>query len=335
MKDSLVLFFAVIQASLCFVAAVHFNQNNDTSTIEGFTGNLRQRQLPIKRISKPPRSIVPTNNGNIEYDQDDMFRITKRGRVHIPQNYLDDVQEGSELGVHLMADEAQLYFPIGKRNVLHNGGGIGVYGEQVDSEGHLVSTLSLVQHNVAGSRNPVVSGSMWSKEYVYQIRPQSNGQHLVTRRRIKDFWDERTVVSDGSEEEENQRNRRSLQQDDPGTLDVMVVYTRAAMCKAANYNNRDCAITAANMMPIETVIKTAVYETNMAMNNTQIPTQFRLVHMELDYDFNEYNTSTSSWPDTLRWLQGTNDPWFPTVQQTRDRVGADFVVLLTNGPYYW
>jgi len=121
-------------------------------------------------------------------------------------------------------------------------------------------------------------------------------------------------------------DERNMQQEDSGSrIDVMVVFTKMAMCKEASQRS-SCPSTVSNQGPIRSRIDLAVQETNTAYSLSGINTHLRLVHAYLDESYNDVGVSEKS----LDNLTFQNDGKLDSVHQKRDQYGADIVVLITG-----
>lgn len=74
--------------------------------------------------------------------------------------------------------------------------------------------------------------------------------------------------------------------DDPGVIDIMVLYTKEAMCEAAGVDLSSCTY-AAHKSTIEAQIDLGVANNNVAFTNSDIDTQLNLVHKYLDDTYTE------------------------------------------------
>jgi hypothetical protein len=109
---------------------------------------------------------------------------------------------------------------------------------------------------------------------------------------------------------------QTLESDDDGSkIDVMVVYTLAARQSAGG-----------TVTDIETLIDTAVAETNTGYQNSGVSQRLNLVHTE-EVDYSESNFD---WESTLFLLSGTSDGVMDNIHAMRDAYCADEVVLLVG-----
>jgi len=232
-------------------------------------------------------------------------------------------------------------------------GATNYYFSGESTSGASLATLSLTRR-VFQDGKQVVAGSVQDGEAIYQIR-QVTGE-IVSFEEFSqlDFDDELEVEEDEvSSESVNstdfsyalglvdqvdlpihslEPSKRFLSSDDGSVLDVLVLYTKGAMCSAAGYSpGGRCEATRDNVLSIETIIRLAIVEGNQAMSNSGIPARFRLVKSHLDLEYDEYS---DSWLETLSSLRRTQDRKLDYVQSMRTRYGADFVVMLVDKNQY-
>lgn len=98
-------------------------------------------------------------------------------------------------------------------------------------------------------------------------------------------------------------------------VDVMVVYTPAAAAALSQQGG------------IESLIATAVAESNLAYVNSAINLQLNLVHAE------QVSYTESTFSNDLSRLRGSSDGYMDAIHATRDAVGADMVALIRAGAY--
>jgi hypothetical protein len=238
-----------------------------------------------------------------------------------------------EINVQFAIDEPHHRIVIKSKSETGPGPSVSIYGEERDESGKVVATLTLIER-MFGEESQV-SGSFWTEGYLYQVSFDAHGKQFVLIQKSDEFVDEEHIehkdnIFSRHLEEERVRNLRG--DDDPGTLDILVLYTKAAMCLQAGYETTDCPVTAGTQRPVEAMIDLSVYETNLAFQNSKIPTQLRLVHTELDPDFIEAGIPIDQ---ILRWLRDKDDPHFAAVHKTRNLVGADFVSLIIESHSAW
>jgi len=226
-------------------------------------------------------------------------------------------------------------------------------GESTTSGGATVSTLSLTRR-VFQDGKQVVAGTVQDGEKIYRIRQVTGGAVVFEEFSQLDFDDELEVEEDeasagslnsvgfsydlGPVDQVDLPSHslgapeRSISPDDGRVLDVLVIYTKGAMCSAAGYSpGGRCETTGDNLLSIESIIHLAIIEGNQAMSYSGIPTRFRLVKSHLDLEYNDYS---NSWSDTLSSLRRTRDRKLDYVHSMRTRYGADFVVMLVDKTRY-
>lgn len=108
----------------------------------------------------------------------------------------------------------------------------------------------------------------------------------------------------------------SAMTDDPGQIDVLVVYTTKAKDAQGGTNN------------MLALINNAVALANQAYTNSGIATQLRLVGT-LETTYNEGTTNTDFY-DSLNRLTNTSDGFMDNVHTLRNELGADMVNLLID-----
>jgi hypothetical protein len=313
------------------LAAVQFQNETRHTPLRG-----THRQLPIQR--HPGREapiIIP--GGPAENIMTDAGKIQTRARVSMPQGFVRSQEVGSLADVQFIADEPVHTMTILSK-VTHDGRSVALYGEEVDDNGSVVSTMTLLETSYGDSWK--ITGSFRNKDDLYQISFDAEGNEVVLKQNVLDDDNEEDRDHDYLEDneirmlEEDPSSWSRELMDDPGTLDVMVIYTKAAMCSEAfNTETRDCPVNVANQRPIEALIDLAVLESNMAYTNSKIPTQLRLVHTHMDPVYSEYGKGdiTEVAIEMLRHGGG----YFRYIESMRDSVGADFVVLLIEASRDW
>ncbi|CAB9504868.1 Peptidyl-Asp metalloendopeptidase [Seminavis robusta] len=124
-------------------------------------------------------------------------------------------------------------------------------------------------------------------------------------------------------------HRRNLinNNDDGSRIDIMIVYSRNAMCAAAKQNDNTCQPSSQNKATIEGIIELAVKESNEAFEASNIPTKLRLVKVHFD---DQYDDTQEEWPTVFSHFTGTKDGHMDYVHAMRDQYGADFVSFIVN-----
>merc|ERR1712226_59109 len=114
--------------------------------------------------------------------------------------------------------------------------------------------------------------------------------------------------------------------DDPGVIDVMVAYTKEAMCEAAGVSLSSCSYPT-HKSTIEGQINLSVANNNVAHVNSNTGTSLNLVYQYMD----SYTESGSLSTDLSR-IRTKNDGYMESAHSNRDTYKADIVALITaNG----
>jgi len=114
--------------------------------------------------------------------------------------------------------------------------------------------------------------------------------------------------------------------DDTGSqIDLLVVYTDDARAQAGGTSQ------------IKSLINTAVADTNLAYNNSQVVQDMLLVKTEeVNFDEGFFNTSTpwEQWSKVLNRLTDPSDGYLDSIPVLRNTVAADLVVFVVNNSAY-
>jgi hypothetical protein len=163
------------------------------------------------------------------------------------------------------------------------------------------------------ARGDVLIGTVRLPDAFYRISIDQDGEHAIHQLDEAAFPLElEPIPVESGRVEESQ----TLESDDDGSkIDVMVVYTLAARQSAGG-----------TVSAIETLIDTAVAETNAGYQNSGVSQRLNLVHAE-EVDYSESNFD---WNTTLFLLSGTSDGVMDNVHAMRDAYCADEVVLLVG-----
>ena len=239
------------------------------------------------------------------------------------------------------------------------------FGKLVDLDNDRESDfITLVNTTAASSKLSVITGTIHIEGSVYQIRQLPSGEILVENRgKDSDFEEEIEIEEDDNGDDtpnvtakqgkdslelhsplDRRRrvavdsnasvlpydiNRRQMQQgtDDGSQLDIMVVYSRNAMCAAARHFNNKCVASAENKATIEGIIELAIKEANEAFESSGIDTSLRLVHVHYE---DNYDDTAYDWPTVFTHYTGVNDGRLDYIHPMRDQYGADFVSFFVN-----
>jgi len=113
-------------------------------------------------------------------------------------------------------------------------------------------------------------------------------------------------------------------------IDIMMVYTRNAMCEVAR-RKRSCVHSNKNTKLLLASIDLAIEETNTAFEQSGIFATLRLVHTHFAGNF--FDEDKYSQEQHLEYLSTENDI-IPHIQQLRKEYNADLVSLITDGGTY-
>jgi hypothetical protein len=119
--------------------------------------------------------------------------------------------------------------------------------------------------------------------------------------------------------------RRRLYDDSGATVDIMVVWTKAAECGTAGKAS-PCTLDASTEQTMRGYIDLSVFQTNKAFNNSGVLTQLRLVHAYRDEDYIESSSQSSD----LSNLQNRTDGMLDGVHIKRALYGADIVAMIAG-----
>ncbi|KAI2505406.1 Metallo-peptidase family M12B Reprolysin-like [Fragilaria crotonensis] len=310
--------------------SINTNESDDENRQLG-ASTTRRHKIKAKGSSKV---VAVTSNGKI-----------KRRRSVVDLSGLQLGDGARDVDVQLMSDEQSQTLRMRRANT-NNDPFESWYGMDTKTGNHLTIVKSTTNWG-----ETVTTGSMHGQNgTVYQIRTLANGAVVAEEIKQEMFNKEldgvRTFVKGGSDDIDPEtidaidglpgggrrglRNERRL--DSSSQLDVMILYTKGAMCSAAGFSTGGtCTATAQNVATIEGIIALAVAETNKAFELSGIPTKFRLVKTHYDGSYNDYATS---WESTLGNLRNNGDGKLDYVHAMRDQYGADFVSMLVDTSGY-
>jgi hypothetical protein len=314
-------------------AAVQFPNETQHSLLRG-----THRQLPIRRGPAHEAPVIIPGGAAEHILTATGNKIQMRARVSMPQGFVRSQEVGSLADVQFTANEPVHTMTIVDK-ITHDGRSVALHGEELDDNGSVVSTMTLLETSY-GDRAQI-TGSFWNKDDLYQISFDAEGNEVVLKQNANQFVDKEDPDDDHLDDNERRMleedpsswSRELTYMDDPGTIDIMVVYTKGAMCaEAFKKKTSDCPVNTANQRPIEALIDLAILESNMAYKNSKIPAQFRLVHTHMDPIYSEYGKPIE---DIIRNMKNNNGGFFAYIESMRESVGADFVVLLIEDSQYW
>lgn len=124
---------------------------------------------------------------------------------------------------------------------------------------------------------------------------------------------------------------RNLLDDEGGTIDVLVLWTKNAECRR-NGLSRGCTLTEDTKDTMHAMAQLAVEETNVAFDNSGVNTQFRLVHSYRDDNYTE--ASDDAFGAALDGVRYTSDGVMDDVHELRRQFGADMVHLVIDDGQY-
>ena len=165
-------------------------------------------------------------------------------------------------------------------------------------------------------KDEVMSGNITLSDVFYQVRYMGDGVHAIYRIDQSAFPSEKEPVSMDIPHERSFPD--TAMADDGSVIDVLVVYTGAALAVAGGTT------------AMGTLIDLAVAETNTGYGNSNIAQSVNLVHTaEVSYDESGFN-----WSTTLSRLRSTTDGYMDNAHTLRDAYSADEVVLIVNNTGY-
>lgn len=163
--------------------------------------------------------------------------------------------------------------------------------------------------------NGVLSGNITTGTTFYQVRYAGNNVHQINQINPRAFpADKKPLAVNKSKLQMTQ----APQSTDPASpIEVLVVYTPAALNAAGGVNG------------IDTLIDLAVLESNTSFDNSRVATQLLLLYKGMT----NYVESGDFDTDLAR-LQNPSDGFMDDLPALRDRYGADVVTLITEGSQY-
>jgi len=111
------------------------------------------------------------------------------------------------------------------------------------------------------------------------------------------------------------------------TVDLMLVYTKAAMCEEIGQSVENCEDTRTNRAAIEESLRLAVDMNNIAFESSGIlQTKVNIVHMYMDTDYIEGVDSAK----ILTHMSTYDDGYLDSIFELRRQYAADMVQLVTS-----
>lgn len=212
--------------------------------------------------------------------------------------------EGNTLTLNLF-DDVTLQVVLDRAEPAYGGGF--TWAGQVQDE-----PLSLVTLAVSGG---VMAGTVLLPGRVFEIGYAGNGVHAVYEIDQSAFPPDAEPIPVDLPEGVEVDTVPSAVADDGSVIDVMVVYTP----RARQYQGGTTAM--------QTLINSAISQTNSTYGNSQIAQRLRLVYTaEVSY------TESGSLPTDLERLRIDGDTYMDIVHTWRDTYGADEVALIVEYP---
>ena len=152
------------------------------------------------------------------------------------------------------------------------------------------------------------------------VLPPERRRHLNTLFGFSPFDDSTSLRGNNQTE-----NRRQLFDDSGSTIDVMVVWTKAAECANAGLNS-GCTLNANTESKMRGLVDLAVEETNTAFEMSGIFTSLRLVHAYRDPTYVE--RGRGDYYSYLEHVTDDGDGNLDSVHDKRALYGADVVQMM-------
>jgi len=161
----------------------------------------------------------------------------------------------------------------------------------------------------------VVTGNVVYPDGFYQIRYRGNGVHAVRQVDQSSFPPDAEPIE--VEPIKGQIAQAGFTRDSGSVVDVMVVWTPSARSAAGGTS------------AIQSLINTAVAETNQSYSNSSVNFTINLVHSyEVSY------SESGNFSTDLSRLRSKTDGYMDNVHTNRDTYCADHVVLIVNSTQY-
>ena len=211
-------------------------------------------------------------------------------------------------------------------------------------------TIHIYRKTDTTTGEEIVVGSIVSvpDQMVYQIRPDAEGRHLLVARESESFPREEDDDDDEDTnfdkeydiEEEQERNRlrggsggsgggggRQRKLQSSVTIDVMVVWTKAAECEHNGGSDGCSNVNAASEASMRAMIDLAFQESNSALQNSGSSTRLRLVHAYRDPNYVESGSANA-----LNHMSSWSDGIMDDLHDKRTQYGADAVAMIFTDP---
>jgi hypothetical protein len=200
------------------------------------------------------------------------------------------------------------------------------------------SYLNLLQQGTGPSGTNLWFGTMYDSEndVYYDISPDATGTSIVTyatrgSERPLPTGIKAPVSKDSSTSKRLAFSHAHRQLVDDGSMiDIMVVWTVNAECKAS-FLDYNCAVTSQTQTNMRGKVDAMIAAINEAYVNSGILTKLRLVYA---YRHPSYKLDEQNCGDALGHLQGTNDGYLDDVHSYRSQYRADMVQMITAPCHY-
>lgn len=271
---------------------------------------------------------------NVSEAPSSQHRMLKQASI----NDFEEVLTSNELQVNLGNDKT-MRFQARFRNEEH------WYGDCINNSG--ASANFVVSQR--GSQAPRLIGSIRTGNGDTQYRVSTNESRKLVALATEgaDKLQERALQQDGEPPEEGPEQEKSsfsmtqlssdesLSFDEDATtrVDIMVVYTRNAMCAAAS-QRFPCENTKQNRQFILDIIQGEVASTNLAFQLSRVTTRLNLVKTWMDDDYDEGRDAGDDYFTILNHLTYQDDGYLDDVHDLRDDYGADLVAMMVNSDQY-
>lgn len=204
-------------------------------------------------------------------------------------------------------------------------------GSMLDLKNHNVVQF----HNQNGVYTAIVTASKDFPPEGHPVNPPDLPHSSIFNRKLQNSQEGSIISTKPSRPEHKVKNNlsattaqsssRKLYDDSGGNLDVMVVWTLAAECKAYGLNI-GCTVTDATKDNMQVIIDLAVEETNAAYAASGVNTELLLVHSKRHSSYVESSFSQS--------LDDLYNNVVTGVHEDREKYGADIVALLIEDAQY-
>ena len=302
------------------------NVTTSTATLHGYLHGMSEYGAEVSR-SEPARFALTneaasavTSVEDLDIEEHALVAAASRlRRVNLAPWVAghDGIEVGDELVLNLFPDAS--YLAIIDRVSTNMQGTVSVRGRVAESAGGYMLMSTHDKRTFASVRIPADN-----LHYIVLYEPQS-GEHYVIQLnpdKIDELPPSPPLVSPSTEQDERtetavlQKQRTAaLAHEDPATIDVMIVYTKAAE-QWADLNNGG----------IDNVIAQAMARAQLVLDNSHTGAYMRLVHSaRVDYD-----ESLAGYGTHLSRLTGRDDGHMDEVHEWRDEYGADLVALFAE-----